>query len=84
MITFIEGMLVGMGVAVAIQIAIGHDVVRKLFHILKGKFFKLKRKTPKEDVLVTAKDKWDKICKEYEEDKDMEYIDSVVDFCKGK
>ena len=76
MITFIKGMLVGMGMAVAIQIVIDHA--------LKGKSFKLKRKTPKEDVLVTAKDKWDKICKEYEEDKDMEYIDSVIDFCKGK
>ena len=76
MITFIKGILVGMGMAVAIQIAIDH--------VLKGKSFKLKRKTPKKDVLVTAKDKWDKICKEYEEDKDMEYIDSVVDFCQGK
>jgi hypothetical protein len=75
MIYFVEGMLVGLALGVVIQIVIPH---------LKGKSFKLKKETPKEDVLVTAKDKWDKICKEYEEDKDMEYIDSVIDFCKGK
>lgn len=78
MITFVNGMLVGMGAAVVIQIAIGH---------LQGKSFKRKKVAHKAEVILpelTAEEKWEKICKECEEDKDMDYINSVIDFCEGK
>ena len=81
MIDFITGMLVGMGAAVVIQIAIPH---------LKGKSFKFKKKkkvdnnaTVKEPKL-TEETKLDKLSKRYKEEEDMAYINAMVDFCKGE
>lgn len=78
MINIVTGILIGMGLAVVIQIVIPY---------LKGKSFKLKKK--KEDVIIeepklTAEEKFDKICKKFDEDKEMAFVDSVIDFCQGK
>lgn len=75
MITFVKGMLVGIGLAVIIQIAIDH---------LKGKTIKPKKKMfvdgiIEDEVELTAEEKFNKLADEIHE---MESIDSIIQFCK--
>ena len=76
MITFIKGMLVGIGLAVIIQIVVDN---------LKGKALKPKREMFKDGVFeddetdMTAEEKFDKLC---EEINDMAHIDTIIEFCK--
>lgn len=84
MITFVEGMLVGMALAVIIQIVVSQ---------LSGKSLKPKRgmkiinEMVKEYIeeperKLTAEEKFDKFCESIKEDEDMAYIDSIVEICK--
>lgn len=77
MITFIKGMLVGMALAVIIQIAVDQ---------LKGKALKPKREMFVDGVIedeseteLTAEEKFNKLA---EEINDMAHIDSIIEFCK--
>ena len=75
MITFVKGMLVGIGIAVIIQIAVDQ---------LKGKALKPKKKMFVDGIIedkteLTAEEKFDKVC---EEINDMAHIDSIIEFCK--
>lgn len=78
MITFVKGMLVGIGLAVIIQIAVDQ---------LKGKAIKPKKEMFVDGIIedeteMTAEEKFDKICNEIQEDNDMAHIDSIIEFCK--
>lgn len=76
MITFCKGMLLGIGLAVIIQITVDH---------LKGKAPKPKKKMFVDGVMhddeteMTAEEKFDKVA---EEVLDMAHIDSIIEFCK--
>lgn len=75
MITFVKGMLVGIGIAVIIQIAIDQ---------LKGKALKPKREMFVDGVIedetdMTAEEKFNKLADEIN---DMAHIDNIIQFCK--
>lgn len=75
MITFVKGMLVGIGLAVIIQIAVDQ---------LKGKAPKPKKKMfvdgiIEDEVELTAEEKFNKLADEIN---DMSHIDDIIQFCK--
>lgn len=77
MITFVKGMLVGIGLAVIIQIAVDQ---------LKGKAIKPKKKMFVDGIIedeteaeLTAEEKFNKLADEIN---DMAHIDDIIQFCK--
>lgn len=82
MITFVEGMLVGMALSVIIQIVVSQLSGKSL----KPKTEIIKRLTKdaveEPERKLTAEEKFDKFCESIKEDEDMAYIDSIVEICK--
>ena len=77
MITFIKGMLVGMGLAVVIAIAVDRYVSKKENKPKREMFVDGIIEDPAME--MTPKEKFDRIA---EEVLDMAHIDDIIQFCK--